>query len=252
MPKPSSLLNKREREICGRVHLVRTEIVKWSQPNLAKELGITQNQLAGLEYARNPLRYGIARILCDKCHISQRWLATGDLPIRVFVDVHISYEKKIASNLLFSEAYDAFLAKLVESELVDLARINHCEVADLDKHRRSIGTRWPVGVQAPIRTMKESEWPKSASERFSKSKDMLDILRRVSDDEAVKAKPHSLPALISKLGELTSLRGQKAALARELKVSRQAVDQWLSGSSKPTAETTLKLLNWVEQQERQK
>jgi len=54
--------------------------------------------------------------------------------------------------------------------------------------------------------------------------------------------------LIAKLREKTKMRGQKAALARELKITRQAVDQWLSGNSKPTAETTLKLLHWVEQQ----
>ena len=40
-------------------------------------------------------------------------------------------------------------------------------------------------------------------------------------------------------------RGQKVALAAHCKVSRQAVDQWLSGEAKPSADLTFKLLNWV-------
>ena len=62
----------------------------------------------------------------------------------------------------------------------------------------------------------------------------------------------SLSELISKLHKLTKVRGQKAAIARECKVSRQAVDQWLSGNAKPSAEATFVLLNWVRENERKK
>jgi len=289
MPKPSSLLDEREREICDRVHIVRTEIVKWSQPDLARELGITQNQLAGLEYARSPLRYVTARTLCDKCHVSQRWLATGNLPIRVFIEVHISRERVIPLDALFSQAYDEFLAELIEAELADLAKGNHCKITDLDKHRRRIGMRWPVGTPGGDRVRiyherlldwrlnklppdeqieifkklnevlnqllpgvgvlekAEASHAKASTNNFLHGKDSLDKGNDLKDDERVK-KIVSLSDLIAKLREKTKMRGQKAALARELKITRQAVDQWLSGNSKPTAETTLKLLHWVEQQ----
>jgi transcriptional regulator with XRE-family HTH domain len=74
----------------------------------------------------------------------------------------------------------------------------------------------------------------------------------LSDTANVKRKIRSLSELVSKLRKFTKVRGQKVAVARECHVTRQAVDQWLSGDAKPSAEATFELLNWVEQQERQK
>ena len=282
-------MNKREREICGRVHFVRTEIVKWSQPDLARELNITQNQLAGLEYALSPLRYGVGRILCDKCHVSQRWLATGNLPIRVFVEIHSARERQIPSDALFSCAYDEFLDELVTPELEAIARGNHCKVADLDKHRRQIGMRWTVGTpqgdaariyherilnwrvpQLPpavqIKVFRQLNAVLDQLPPFGQTaltdgdeirtepkasflcKGSLDKENPIVYDAGVKAKIRSLPDLVKRLRDLTKLRGKKAALARDLQVSRQAVDQWLSEKTAPTAETALKLLAWVEEQ----
>lgn len=48
-----------------------------------------------------------------------------------------------------------------------------------------------------------------------------------------------------RLRAVTSRYGARAQLARKVGVRRQAVDQWLSGRSAPTAETTLHLLEWV-------
>jgi len=56
-------------------------------------------------------------------------------------------------------------------------------------------------------------------------------------------------ALGKRLSAVTSARGAKAQLARELKVTRQAVDNWLSNKSAPSAELTLRLLHWVQQAE---
>jgi transcriptional regulator with XRE-family HTH domain len=74
----------------------------------------------------------------------------------------------------------------------------------------------------------------------------------ISDSVRVSKQIRSLPELMIALRERTKLRGQKAALARDLKVTRQAIDQWLSGNAKPSAEIMFELLKRVEQQERQK
>jgi len=286
MPRPNSLLNKREREICERVHLIRIGIIKWSQPNLARELGLTHNQLAGLEYARAPLRYRVGNILCDRFNINQRWLATGALPQRHYVDIDPYFEAQIQPSMLFSEAYDNLLAKLVGPQLEVLAQKLFCAVEDIDKSTRRIGVSWPAGspvamtariyhdrlIDWRVRKLPESKQVEifkrlnavldellpgmqpghalssKPHPRKSKSKELLDNQFGMMDKEGVKAKIRSLPDLINQLRELTKSRGQKAALARELKVSRQAVDQWLSGNSNPSAKTTLELLNWVEQQ----
>lgn len=61
-----------------------------------------------------------------------------------------------------------------------------------------------------------------------------------------------LPSLLKRLKEATAQRGKKSALAEFLGVSLVQVSQWLSGDREPGGETTLRLLQWVEQQERQK
>jgi len=55
--------------------------------------------------------------------------------------------------------------------------------------------------------------------------------------------------LQAKLLYFTEKRGARAALARNLGVARQAVSSWLSGAVSPNAETTLRLLEWVEEAE---
>jgi DNA-binding transcriptional regulator YiaG len=61
-----------------------------------------------------------------------------------------------------------------------------------------------------------------------------------------------LPKLIQRLRRATEARGSKSELATWLGVHRQCVTDWLSGKQEPGGEITLRLLHWVEQQERQK
>jgi transcriptional regulator with XRE-family HTH domain len=100
----------------------------------------------------------------------------------------------------------------------------------------------------------EKAWVELSQRAKSKeaSKVMLDNTVDVVDNEGVKRKIRSLSDLISELRKRTKVRGQKAALARHAKVTRQAVDQWLSGNSKPSAKTMFLLLKWVERPEHPK
>ncbi len=61
-----------------------------------------------------------------------------------------------------------------------------------------------------------------------------------------------LPKLIERLKRATDGYGRKAALAAWLGVHRQCVTDWLSGKQEPGGETTLRLLHWVEAEERKK
>lgn len=61
-----------------------------------------------------------------------------------------------------------------------------------------------------------------------------------------------LPGLLKRLNEATRERGTKAALAKFMGVKLPTVSRWLSGEKEPGGENALKLLHWVEQQERQK
>ena len=61
-----------------------------------------------------------------------------------------------------------------------------------------------------------------------------------------------LPQLIQRLKHATEPHGKKSELAKWLGVHRQMVTDWLSQRQEPGGENTLRLLHWVERQERQK
>lgn len=53
--------------------------------------------------------------------------------------------------------------------------------------------------------------------------------------------------LLNRVARATSQRGSRAQLARMLKVTPQALNEWLQNRSAPPAEQTLRLLRWVEE-----
>lgn len=53
----------------------------------------------------------------------------------------------------------------------------------------------------------------------------------------------SVQDLVTELERLSKKFGSKAALARKLNVSRQAVDQWLNGKTTPSADIAIKVMN---------
>jgi DNA-binding transcriptional regulator YiaG len=79
-------------------------------------------------------------------------------------------------------------------------------------------------------------------------KDLTETETSVRDID-VKAQ---LPILLERLKTAAEKSGKKSKLAEFLDVPLASVSRWLSGEREPGGEITLKLLRWVEQQERQK
>ena len=113
----------------------------------------------------------------------------------------------------------------------------------IEAHLRAAGS-------APLRAI----WPNLASYAEGGNVD-------AEEKSALTSKAYSLtsndmqpvlPKLIQRLKRATEGRGRKSELAAWLGVHRQCVTDWLSGKQEPGGEITLKLLRWVEQQERQK
>jgi transcriptional regulator with XRE-family HTH domain len=77
------------------------------------------------------------------------------------------------------------------------------------------------------------------------------VLTEISDTANLARVKSPLAQLLERLNQATAAKGTKAELARHLKAPRPCVSDWLSGKRKPGGETTLRLLHWVEQQERQ-
>ncbi len=96
----------------------------------------------------------------------------------------------------------------------------------------------------------DAQFPKMRFGQENKKQSMLDIPKSIANTVRVKTEVpaiQSLPELLKAVRSRVQERGQKTALAKRLHVSRQAVDQWLSGDAKPSADLTFELLKWVQQ-----
>jgi hypothetical protein len=77
------------------------------------------------------------------------------------------------------------------------------------------------------------------------------VLTGVSDSSKSSGMKSPMLDLLNRLKRATSKPGSKTVLAAYMKVKPANISQWLHGHQKPSGETTLRLLQWVEQQEAQ-
>lgn len=100
-------MTERELAICARVKLVR-EKIKWPQSDFSKELLITRDQLASIEYGRTPLRYKVAYVICYVFDINCKWLATGEGQPNPYYPLLWTAEdkSKFSDQDLLSKVYD--------------------------------------------------------------------------------------------------------------------------------------------------
>ena len=75
------------------------------------------------------------------------------------------------------------------------------------------------------------------------------VLTDVTVTDNVSPVKSTMANLLDRLNKATSQRGMKSKLAKVMGVPLSNVSQWLSGEREPGGETTLRLLQWVEQQE---
>ncbi|HLX70763.1 MAG TPA: helix-turn-helix transcriptional regulator, partial [Verrucomicrobiae bacterium] len=119
MPKAltiRSFLPQCEIDICHRFRQVRIE-QGLDQRELAERLEISRSRIASYEYAKAPLRYGIANKFCTLFHVNQRWLATGELPPLPYFPIAEALATKIDDRALFSGVFHNLLdVHLAESE----------------------------------------------------------------------------------------------------------------------------------------
>jgi len=85
--------------------------------------------------------------------------------------------------------------------------------------------------------------------RKNQPKKSLTGISLKSKERGVKSE---IQKLIEQVKRAASKPGAKVALARALDVAPARISEWLSGEKEPGGEYTLRLLRWVEQQERHK
>ncbi len=146
-------MTPREIQICERVYHIRTQIAKWSQPDLARALGITQNQLAGVEYKRAPLRFSMAKFFCEKFDVNQRWLALGVKPVQPKFDVPMEYSFLVKPNSLYSAVFDGWLdgqTKQIEDSLIEMVGEDNFRTGNFDD---AIFSHVRPGSEAPVQSL---------------------------------------------------------------------------------------------------
>jgi len=183
-----------------------------SQADFAKCLGVSRFHLANIESGRTPLLMEVAWKACRELKLHPGFLITNGAAFRLPFEVLNAEAVKRA---------DALIKAKCTARFIDL---------------------WPALYELFFMA---TEIPQISPKRQYEV--MLDNNAALSDDSGVK-EIRSLPVLLDEIRKLTKDRGGKIALANKMKVTRQAVDQWLSGATKPTAEMTFELIAWVKDQ----
>jgi transcriptional regulator with XRE-family HTH domain len=258
-------LPSHEVEICRRMRLVR-EAARLSRPVFARFLGLDSSKLSNIEHFRVPLDYITGNAVCRIFRVSPRWLMTGRgrptqvLPASVYAPI-----PEATARTLFSQAYP-HLQKLAEHAERKISEQTQAIVHQLEA-RESQG-HFDLSPAEFERSWQEAVLKTGASERAEIDAELattvfgspftiefeneLAIVAEF-DDKSLMRKVVAPSDLIDQVQSLTQQRGAKAKLARHLKVSRQRLNEWLSGRSKPSARYLLLLLNWTRtQQHRQR
>jgi transcriptional regulator with XRE-family HTH domain len=112
---PPSLLPDREQQICARLRRVRQDH-RFKQAEFADILGVPVFRLKSYEYARAPIKYGLAKQLTETMGVDPDWLATGTGEVYSRVTITKAIDFWIPSRLLFSTVYDRLLKDILEAE----------------------------------------------------------------------------------------------------------------------------------------
>jgi DNA-binding phage protein len=143
------------------------------------------------------------------------------------------------------EARVAVMRKDLQVRELYCARIE----ASISRIRRTFGSELDQAYWTKLQALAAVMARAKQSALLEKSKLTVDAVPAPAIVTGVTSETGYWEALVKRVRALTSALGQKARLARELNTTRQAVNKWLSGTGAPSAEITLRLLNWVNQQE---
>lgn len=269
VPVPSRLMNDREMAICRRLRDLRIQL-GWSQTEFAHAVGTTRDQLASIEYGRNPLRFWLADRICEKFETCQQWLESGDEPARGYVRLPSEIGLEIKPNELFSSAWERRVGHFVKERVRKMQAMKEIIASRPDAPEKILENRLYYLTHVACdrippelyndyfdRLMAQtSAFVQSLPAQPSKipmlstgKKSEMDLTYVSETVNNVDVKP-KLPKLLERLKVATIQRGKKSELAKFLGVSLVQVSQWLTGDREPGGETTLRLLHWVEQQER--
>lgn len=278
MAKISGLINNKEREIAARIRKVRYSN-QLSQPAFARKLAITRDRLASIEYGRTPLIVQIADKISEQFDINLIWMSTGRGLMQPTCGLILQICQGIKGNDLFSNVDIVRFQKLCEDAMrhnwlvVDVVASGQLEIrseSEAAEIARTIHLHFdqlfgdiPLNAKRKllplvIRTLVKFDTDWVLGNRTDPGENIVmlphykksDLTQTTTIDKKLEVKAQ-LPNLLERLNRATQETGKMSALAGFLGVPLASVSRWLAGKREPGGEITLKLLKWVEQQERQ-
>ena len=197
--------------------------------------GYSPSAISGVENGHDSPSNRLRRLLIQRLDINEEWLRTGkgEMFKPVFWD---DLKKNTApASQLYSPEEQSIME---DSEFVSVVnKLRLMPVADCERYLKA--------MKRLLDSLRDADKNNPLN---SKNRPLTNV-SVFGNNEGVRA---ILPALIKRLQEATKERGSKTALAKFMGLPLPKISQWLSGEHEPGGENTLKLLHWVEQQERQK
>jgi len=252
-----------------------------SQKDFAAALNISLDRLASIEYGRTPLPVHLADEICHAFNTSISWLVKGRGNQGPFIGRICDIAPETDGSELVSKIYTEEIQLALHKRF--MTDFDYAKFATLAQNE---GFGSFASFNAPEKYLRrfEQDFERVFGDLPSGGKEQLlslfvRILNQFTEDwnngrrdfpgwPRTSGKNHDLtsggdsltsksvkpvlPKLIQRLNRATEARGSKVALAKWLGVHRQSVTDWLSEKVEPGGEITLRLLQWVEQQERQK
>jgi transcriptional regulator with XRE-family HTH domain len=239
-----------EKSVCERLAAMR-RFAGLSQEELAGAIGLSRAQLANIETGRTHLDFVAGWNACKRLGLRQLYLADGSLPMTPFHHVDIFDPDMKLPRCSFREGCltGPFAELLAYADSVaSPTGPGH----DLNLYERTIsGLVRSVLLRTDPRDYPQlQDWIYSALQKFGAPKTKLLTGVTESGKTSVVKSELTLKNLLARLNSATEKPGMKSALAKHIGVPLSNVSQWLSGKREPSGSTTLRLLKWVEQQER--
>lgn len=241
--------SEREIQIGQRLREFR-ESKRISRTAFALSIGIGSERLASYESGRVPLRCEVFLAIHRLYFLNPVWLATGQELPAYEAAVDFGRQTIILQKWSFSEAYDRALRSWSETRdrIADGVAMKIAESINRLLHYvdpKTGAIRMTSDIAFRVRQLLGPL--DSALENISH----LGLTRASLKRKNACVKIRTLDQLRAALRAQTAEKGAKGLLARDLNVPQARVSEWLSGKKEPAGETTLRLLNWVEQPERQ-
>jgi transcriptional regulator with XRE-family HTH domain len=263
----SKVVNKKVMESEGKRFKQARQKLGLTLVDMVNMTGYSMSTISGVENEHDVPSKRLRQLLIERLDLNEEWLKSGRGQIfnesqQTALAKIITDETKIYSpaeqNIRNDKDFVAVINKLrimphserkqhlvamhrTLDSLVKLDKKSHSKKSEDEKHRDEMNRLFAELLVANA----EDHLSKTAA---SQKKPLTNEAKTLTN-EAVQS---ILPKLIQRLKRATEARGSKSELAAWLGVHRQSVTDWLSGKQEPGGETTLKLLQWVEQQERQK